>query len=354
MRRSSATLLLLVMTAVLLWVSTARAEETAETDEWRLRLIYPSGAGQETALDTSFGGGDYTLDEPYIPVRLLAGASGIPLGWYKSGTGSVAVWGGSPISLVFVSDRQDIFYVMDAAAPDYTKVYHEEHFSAPRLLGGSFCLPLAFLDHLGLEYELDAAARLVTVYLSGSAGHTVDPGLVWQAAQADVSPLLEPQSVLLASATTYFDDSLLDRSQNIYLAADSLHRQVISPGTTFSFNAAVGPRTPERGYRRAMIFSGGKPVLGYGGGVCQVSTTLYQAVLQAGMQIVERHPHSLAVSYAVAGRDATVVWGARDLRWRNNTAQTVYLLCSITGGTLTVEIWQGDLPQDTPGILVIK
>lgn len=345
---------LFMIMAILLWPVAARAEgsDPINQSDWRLCLLYPGGAQREITLPGPKDG-EYILEDPYIPIRLLAEAAAIPLGWYKSGGSSAVVLGSRPLSLVLIADSADIFYVMDAAASEYTRVYHQQEFVKPLVLGGSFCLPLAFLDNLGLEYRLDALSRTVTVCVPPPRA-AVAADKVWQAVRSDVDMLLTPAAVLLGSAVTYFDDSQLDRSQNIYLAADSLHCRTIQPGEVFSFNAAVGRRTPQRGYRKAMIFADGRAIPGYGGGVCQVSTTLYQAALQAGMQIEERHPHSLSVSYAVAGRDAAVVWGSKDLRWRSTAEQPVYLLCRIEGGSLTIEIWQGESPQTVPGILVLK
>lgn len=359
MRKKSAGLLLFVVLLVLWLPAVTRAEDAAaisaaDAADWRLQLILPGGEVRESAFSVAFGGADdveYMLADPYIPVRLLADAAGVPIGWYA---GNVVTWGSSPLSLVFVSGRPDVFYVMDAGAPQYTAVYHREHFVSPRIIGGSFCLPLAMLDDLGMTYSLDAAAHSITVRVPGSVCGGVSPDSVWQAVQLQVTDMLQPQAVLLGAATTFFDDTQINRSQNIYLAADALHGSIIRPGEIFSFNTTVGPRTAARGYRQAVIFSGGRPVLGYGGGVCQVSTTLYQAVLAAGLPVVERYPHSLPVSYAAAGRDATVVWGAQDMRWRNDTDDALYLLCRLSytdGAALEVEIWQGELPQIVPEIV---
>ncbi len=123
------------------------------------------------------------------------------------------------------------------------------------------------------------------------------------------------------------------------MAAEALNNALVYSGKTFSFNERVGPRTPDRGYLKAIIFVNKKQVEGYGGGVCQVSTTLYNAVLDAGLRVMERHPHSLPVSYVPKGKDATVNFGTADFKFKNNTANTLMLHAFVDKNKLTVEIF---------------
>lgn len=128
------------------------------------------------------------------------------------------------------------------------------------------------------------------------------------------------------------------RGVNIRLAAQSLHNYLLAPGEVFSFNGATGPREPERGYKLAPIIVGGTVIPGYGGGVCQVSTTLYNAVLNSGLQIVQRFPHSRPVGYVPPGKDATVS-NYLDFKFRNNTDAFILIKTSSYGYRLVVEIW---------------
>ncbi len=128
------------------------------------------------------------------------------------------------------------------------------------------------------------------------------------------------------------------RGKNIMLAAQSLNNYLVAPGEIFSFNRATGPRTPERGYKLAPIIVGGTVIPGYGGGVCQVSTTLYNAVKSAELEIVERYPHSRPVDYVPKGRDATVS-DFLDFKFRNNTDRYILLKSSAYGYGLSIEIW---------------
>lgn len=146
----------------------------------------------------------------------------------------------------------------------------------------------------------------------------------------------------IAAYTSSFKTWEINRSHNLYTAASRLNGAVIAPQEVFSFNQHVGMRTTEKGYRDAMVIVGGKFEPGLGGGVCQVSSTLYNACLLAGMEIVERCNHNLAVSYVPLGQDATVVYGALDFKFKNNTGYPVYIRAVTYGGQLTINIY-GDL-----------
>jgi len=127
------------------------------------------------------------------------------------------------------------------------------------------------------------------------------------------------------------------RTNNIRLPTQALNNSLIMPGEVLSFNGTVGERTPEKGYKPAPIIVGESVVPGTGGGVCQVSTTLYNAVRRAGLEVVERHMHSMRVSYIERGKDATVAWPYSDFKFRNNTDFPVILKGYVGGGR--VRIW---------------
>lgn len=149
---------------------------------------------------------------------------------------------------------------------------------------------------------------------------------------------------LLASYTTYFDASNVNRTYNINVAADAIDNIVLQPGEVFSFNRIVGPRSKEAGYKEALVIVEDQFTPGIGGGVCQVSSTLYNAALLAGLEILERHNHSLPVAYVPLGRDATVAYGGYDLKFRNNTKGCIWIRTRVSGGALTVKIF-GDMAE---------
>lgn len=135
--------------------------------------------------------------------------------------------------------------------------------------------------------------------------------------------------------TTYFDGSNLNRSSNIRLAAAMLNGTVLQAGETLSFNDIVGVRIKERGFLPAKIIENGEFTEGVGGGVCQVSTTLYNAAVLSGMKIEEYHPHSLAVGYVPPSRDAMVSGKAFDLKIKNVYKSTVYIRAYTANGSVS-------------------
>ncbi|MDE6850025.1 MAG: VanW family protein [Clostridia bacterium] len=143
----------------------------------------------------------------------------------------------------------------------------------------------------------------------------------------------------LYSFTTFFDANNTDRSGNIRLAADKINGSVVQSGGEFSFNGTVGARTEESGFKPAKIIEDGKFVLGYGGGVCQVSTTLYNAALLSGLDITEYHPHSLQVSYVAPSRDAMVSGSYFDLKFKNNRLTPVYVRVNCSLGSITCTVY---------------
>ncbi|HHX87091.1 MAG TPA: VanW family protein, partial [Firmicutes bacterium] len=134
------------------------------------------------------------------------------------------------------------------------------------------------------------------------------------------------------------------RNTNIELAAAAINNYLLFPGELFSFNKAVGPRTVERGYELAPIIVGSSVVPGLGGGICQVSSTLYNAVLQAGLEIVERYPHSLPVGYVLPGRDATVS-DYLDFKFRNNQDRVLLIKTACWGGRIEITIFKQTLEE---------
>lgn len=147
----------------------------------------------------------------------------------------------------------------------------------------------------------------------------------------------------LSSFTTYFDGANCDRSHNIRLAAEKINGVVLENGAAFSFNKTVGERTAERGFKKAKIIENGEFVEGLGGGVCQVSTTLFNAALLSGCDVTEFHAHSLAVGYVPPSYDAMVSGSYYDLKFVNHTGFTLYIRARTGGDYVKFEIYgRGD------------
>jgi vancomycin resistance protein YoaR len=185
------------------------------------------------------------------------------------------------------------------------------------------------------EFSKQAAGKLNEAFLS-QEGHKAS-------LDATAEPILsQPADVsgygLLGTYTTH-TTNVANRNTNISLAASTLTNTVIAPGQTYSFNGSLGNTTAAKGYKVAGILVNGKPSQGIGGGICQVSSTMYNAVLEAGMKIVERHAHSAEVGYVPKGRDATVSYGSLDFKWMNNKSSNIYMVIAYNNRSLTVSVY---------------
>jgi len=142
----------------------------------------------------------------------------------------------------------------------------------------------------------------------------------------------------LSSYETTFDTKEKNRGINIVKATESINGKIIKPGEEFSFNETIGPTIKRHGYAKATVYKNGKKAKGEGGGVCQVSTTLHMAAAKAGMTIVERHDHSLPVTYAKAGEEAATSYGVQDFKFKNDKNHSVQIKSHVKDGTVKVEI----------------
>ncbi len=153
-------------------------------------------------------------------------------------------------------------------------------------------------------------------------------------APAITARALKGIDTVLASVSTTLAGSSRNRRHNIAVAASAVDGLVLARGAVFSYNGTVGPRTEDRGYRTAPVIIRGQLVPGTGGGACQLSSTLYQVALRAGLKVIARSHHSHPVPYTPAGFDATVVYEALDLKFRNSLRHPVMLWAQVQGGGL--------------------
>lgn len=153
---------------------------------------------------------------------------------------------------------------------------------------------------------------------------------------AIVEPGYYQETIGSYEAISQSDDD--ERAENLRLAAEAINGYVIEPGATFSFNEVVGDTTAERGYKEAPVLYSSGLGSSDGGGICQVSTALYIAAVKADLEIVERHPHSVPSDYAPIGLDATIVYGIRDLRIKNNTDFPITIYAKAVGQTVSVNL----------------
>lgn len=151
--------------------------------------------------------------------------------------------------------------------------------------------------------------------------------------------MLSKINTKISSFTTKFNLGDVNRSGNIKIAASYVNGTVVMPGEVYSMNKTLGPRLESKGYKEAPIIINGTHVPGLAGGICQVTTTVYNAALLANFPILERRPHQLRVGYVPAGRDATISGDAIDMKFKNTNKFPIYIKASVNQGSITVTIY---------------
>lgn len=139
--------------------------------------------------------------------------------------------------------------------------------------------------------------------------------------------------------STRYDGGDVNRSTNLELACEKINDVIVLPGETFSYNKTLGERSKAAGYKTAKVYENGEVVDGIGGGICQISSTLYNAVLKANLEIVERRNHQFITSYVEEGRDATVAYGVTDFKFKNSRKYAIKIKASASNGVATIEIF---------------
>jgi vancomycin resistance protein YoaR len=189
---------------------------------------------------------------------------------------------------------------------------------------------------------LDAAAAAVAVTTAAHARGERTAPLSLRAVDADLTTA-EAQALgireRISSFTTEMGPSSANRIHNVHLMADYIDGTIVRPGSTFSFNSSVGPRSAERGFREGQMIVGSLLLPAVGGGVCQTATTLFNNAFELGLPIVERHNHSFYISHYPMGRDATVSWGGPDFVFRNDLEHALLIKASYTSSTLTFSFY---------------
>ncbi len=157
---------------------------------------------------------------------------------------------------------------------------------------------------------------------------------------------------LLATYTTRYDPTNKNRSNNLTIAAGKINGTILMPGETFSYNKVVGARTIEAGYKEAGAYAGGKVVQDVGGGICQISSTIYNTALLANLEIVDRSNHQFLTSYVPVSRDATVSWGGLDFKFKNTRTYPIKIVASAKNGLAKVSFY--GIKEETEYEVVIQ
>ena len=194
-----------------------------------------------------------------------------------------------------------------------------------------------FADVTGIDFNVDSLKEKIS---NDPNKEEYEQDLIYTKADVTVNDLgKEAFPDLLASFSTNYVTSNTDRTTNLRLAAGKINGTVVMPGEIFSYNKTVGKRTVSAGYKEAAVYQDGGVTNGLGGGICQISTTLYNAVIKANMEIETRRNHMFVPSYIEAGKDATVVWGSTDFKFKNRRDYPIKIEASVSGGVARVNIY---------------
>lgn len=192
----------------------------------------------------------------------------------------------------------------------------------------------------GLTLDVDATLTALEEYIEGwTAGDTVIEATVERVSPEVTAETLSKMTDVLGTATTDYSASSAARAQNIVTGTSKINGTLLMPGESFSVTDAVVPFTAENGYELAPSYESGQVVDSYGGGICQVSTTLYNAVLKAELQVDQRSNHTMTVSYVDPSKDAAIAEGLMDLVFTNTLETPVYIAGSAYGGVLNFTIY---------------
>ena len=245
-----------------------------------------------------------------------------------------------------INDIQDISYTRRyISIPTYDKIpeqinvdkIHDEVFRERENAYFTTEPYAVFADVTGVDFDVDSLKEKIA---SSPNEEEYTQKLILTKADVTVNDLgREAFPDLLASFSTKYPTSNTDRTTNLRLAARKIDGTVVMPGEIFSYNKVVGKRTIAAGYKEAAVYQDGGVTNGLGGGICQISTTLYNAVIIANMEIETRRNHMFVPSYIGAGKDATVVWGSTDFKFKNRRDYPIKIETSVSDGIANVCIY---------------
>lgn len=211
---------------------------------------------------------------------------------------------------------------------------------------------IVYKEHVdGITFKLDEAKFLY----ENSSEQTIKIPLIITKATVTTDQVIDNGfKDTLATYTTKYKESEKNRTVNVKQAAKNINGTILMPGQEFSFNKTVGERTTANGFKVATVYSANQLAQGIGGGICQVSSTLYNSVLLADLNIVERKNHQLTVAYVPLGQDATVAYGSIDFRFTNSRTQPIKIEAEGKNGVLTISILGTKEASDKGKEIVIK
>ncbi|MEQ6388371.1 VanW family protein [Bacillaceae bacterium S4-13-58] len=201
---------------------------------------------------------------------------------------------------------------------------------------------------VGYKLHLHRFKELFYTYFFENGSVQMEAPILEVHPKVDSELLANIRTQQIGQYVTYYNSKNKERSYNIVLSTEAINNHVIFPGETFSFNQVVGKRTKEKGYLPAPVIVKGEVAEGIGGGICQVSSTLFNAVDRAGVEILQRYSHSKSVPYVPPGRDATVSWYGPDFTFKNILNEPVLIRSKARDGKVVIQIYSSDLVEYTP------
>lgn len=309
----------------------------AEQKQDRVYVLAQIESGLE-ALDIALGDGSYEIDEINSVLRVVKGA-----GQIKIDTEALT----DAIYAAMDQDMKNLSWTEISSQPqmpDYQAIF-DDHSAEPVDAYFTDDNTFTVVDHIvGCDFDVEQAKQL---WLQAAWGQKVEVPLeiIYPQVTGDYLRSLLYRDRLCGSIT-YYTNSTDNRVNNVNLAAEAINGIILYPGDVFSYNGVVGQRTEAAGYLPAGAYENGEVIEEIGGGICQVSSTLYSAMLYGyGLNTVERYPHYFPVDYLEKGYDATVSWPNPDFKFRNDRAFPVKIVakCDNDARSLTVEIWGTDM-----------
>jgi vancomycin resistance protein YoaR len=203
-------------------------------------------------------------------------------------------------------------------------------------------------ETLGTRIHHQVFSEKFFAYFYGDNTSVLEIPLYTVYPKVDSELLADIRSKRIGRYITSFNTHNKKRSTNIEIATKAINNYVVFPGETFSFNRVVGKRTAAKGYLRAKVIVRGEYAEDIGGGICQVSSTLFNAVDSAGLQITQRFSHSRHVPYIPPGRDATVSWYGPDFEFKNKYNQPVLIQARTLGNLLVIKLYSSEVIEYNP------
>ena len=235
-------------------------------------------------------------------------------------------------------EKSEILLPVNSIQPELPNIeqIHDEIYTEPQNAKITKKPYSVSVEKKGIDFaiSIDEAKQLLN-----TDNNEISIPLVYKDADITVADLGEDIFInTLSSTTTKYDSTNTNRATNLKIACEKINGTVLAPGEVFSFNKTVGERTAKSGFKEAVIYADGELDYGIGGGICQISSTLYNSVLLANLEIVERKNHSMTVNYLPIGQDATVSYGSVDFKFKNSRSYPVKIVATVNSGVVTISI----------------